>query len=273
VLCEYAFKRAKYFPFHGKALKATRSLKEIKSGRCGLVIANGPSARNLDLGYVAAQRATGLDVICINYFPLSEASQVLTPDYLVLSDPYMRPSQHADSRNHALWTEICRHNYKVVVPTSWYPEMAAQQNLSGRVVYFNDIGLEGWTRNISPLRARGYLPLTAYKALAFADFMGFDKIFIIGFDNSMFKTIHVTDDNRLVQFANHFFAQGGVEKDITHHFPNGIADYFYDVSLCFATLSRCFRSDKIFNLDPESLVDSFTKISQSPLIAGGENES
>jgi hypothetical protein len=126
--------------------------------------------------------------------------------------------------------------------------------------------LEGWTRNISPLRARGYLALTVYKAIAISIFLGFRETKIIGVDNSMFQTISVDADNRLIQQPNHFFTKGGKTSDLTDFYPKGISDYFYDVSLCFYFLRRCFVGQPVSNLDPHSLVDVFPKPSSSELI-------
>jgi hypothetical protein len=137
--------------------------------------------------------------------------------------------------------------------------MKGETEMASRTLYFDDSGLEGWTKNISPLRPRGYLALTAYKALAFASFLGFNRIYIIGIDNTMFRSIAVDDKNRLIQYPNHFFSQGAVTTDISGMYPNGMSDYFRDMSLCFSSLTKYFSHLPVVNLDEDSLVDCFPK--------------
>jgi hypothetical protein len=269
VLVEYLTKHLLYARFHHRALRATRRFRGAGSGNRALVIANGPSAGSLDLDRVAEEQKQGLCVFAINYYPLSEAAEKVKPDFLVLSDPVTRLSNTTDERTRLLWKSVRQETQtRLLVPTSWYQDLEADDGLLARAIFFNDIGLEGWTKNISPLRARGYLALTAYKALAFALFMSFDSVYIIGVDNSMFRTIGVTRENRLIQGAHHFFAAGGIETDVSDHFVNGIGDYFRDVSLCFSSLARSFSGSPVVNLDPQSLVDCFPKDSDNPLILG-----
>jgi len=151
-------------------------------------------------------------------------------------------------------------------PFSWFHIIQADSELSTRALYFDDSGLEGWTKNISPLRPRGYIPLTAYKALAFANYLGFQRINIIGIDNSMFRTVAVDTENRLIQYPNHFFEKGAVTTDISYFYPTGINDYFRDMSLCFGSLASYFVGLPIVNLDGESLVDCFSKDTSSQLL-------
>jgi len=144
--------------------------------------------------------------------------------------------------------------------------MNSKPEITTQILYFDDNGLEGWTKNISPIRPRGYLALTAYKALAFASYLGFNRIYIIGIDNSMFRSIAVDEKNRLVQYPNHFFEQGAVTSDISDLYPKGMSDYFRDMSLCFSSLSKYFSHLPIVNLDENSLVDCFIKESSSSLL-------
>jgi hypothetical protein len=155
---------------------------------------------------------------------------------------------------------------KLVVPVSWFKIMTSESEIASQILYFDDSGLEGWSKNISPLRPRGYLALTAYKALAFASFLGFNRIYIIGIDNSMFRSIAVDEQNRLMQYPNHFFEQGAVTTDVSAMYLNGMSDYFRDMSLCFSSLSKYFSHLPIFNLDEDSLVDCFPKESTSSLL-------
>jgi hypothetical protein len=267
IVLEWMVKRCLVLGFRRRALRPLRALGKSRKSDDALVIGNGPSAQTLDWAAVADKQNRGMAVFAINYFPLSQEFGLVQPNYLVLSDPIMKPSSNSDSRNEELWISIQKNStMNLIVPLSWYRVMKAQISLSNSILYFDDSGLEGWTRNISPLRARGYLALTVYKAIAISIFLGFRETKIIGVDNSMFQTISVDADNRLIQQPNHFFTKGGKTSDLTDFYPKGISDYFYDVSLCFYFLRRCFVGQSVSNLDPHSLVDAFPKPSSSELI-------
>jgi hypothetical protein len=267
IFVEWLVKRIHYSKFHHAALKPTRLVKNSSPSLSALVIGNGPSAGKLEWSRVAEAQRSGLKVFAINYFPLSEASATVIPNFLVLSDPVMKPSTSMDNRTSEMWKRI-RENPpgKLVVPVSWFQIMNSKPEITTQILYFDDNGLEGWTKNISPIRPRGYLALTAYKALAFASYLGFNRIYIIGIDNSMFRSIAVDEKNRLVQYPNHFFEQGAVTSDISDLYPKGMSDYFRDMSLCFSSLSKYFSHLPIVNLDENSLVDCFIKESSSSLL-------
>ena len=267
ILLEWVVKRCLVIGFRRRALKPLRVLGRLGQTNDALVIGNGPSAQTLNWPAVADAQMSGMAVFAINYFPISPEFKLIQPNYLVLSDPIMKPNSNNELRTKELWTVIKNTStMNLIVPLSWYRIMKAQNSLSNEIYYFDDSGLEGWTRSISPLKARGYLALTAYKAIAVSIFLGFKQTKIIGVDNSMFQTISVDKSNRLIQQPNHFFSQGGVTSDITTFYPKGISDYFYDVSLCFYFLRRCFAGRSVTNLDPNSLVDVFPKHPTSSLI-------
>lgn len=266
IVLEWVVKRCLVFGFRRRALRPLRILGKSRQSDDALVIGNGPSAQMLNWVIVAEKQNHGMAVFAINYFPLSPEFKMLQPNYLVLSDPIMKPNSDGDERNEELWINIQKTpTMNLIVPLSWYRIMKAQNRLANNIFYFDDSGLEGWTRNISPVRARGYLALTVYKAIAISIFFGFKETKIIGVDNSMFKTISVDGSNSLIQQPNHFFAKGGKTRDLTAVYPKGISDYFYDVSLCFYFLRRCFAGQSVSNLDPSSLVDAFPKLQTSVL--------
>jgi len=267
IVAEWFFKLLQTLVYRRKALRGTRQARRMHAGQEALVIGNGPSAAKLDWETVVAEQKNGLQVFAINYFPLSEASEICNPNYIVLSDQMTKPNVVTNSRTQQLWGKVRRiPSITLIVPISWFHIIQADSELSTRALYFDDSGLEGWTKNISPLRPRGYIPLTAYKALAFANYLGFQRINIIGIDNSMFRTVAVDTENRLIQYPNHFFEKGAVTTDISYFYPTGINDYFRDMSLCFGSLASYFVGLPIVNLDGESLVDCFSKDTSSQLL-------
>lgn len=262
VLIEWLVKYLLSLPYRRKALAGIRKTRGVKGQQVALVVGNGPSVRKIDWEKIAEMKKDGLELFVVNYFLLSDTYEICRPNYLVLSDPKTKPD-YPDPRNLELWTKIRSDtSLKLLVPLSWYRSIQLDKLIAERAMFFDDGGLEGWTKNISPTKARGYIALTAYKALAISIYLGYKRTYIIGIDNSMFRNIAVDAQNSLIENPNHFFSQGGIVRNVSDQYPNGISDYFNDMALCFFSLRHCFSKRGIINLDPESLVDCFEKQNQ-----------
>jgi hypothetical protein len=260
-ITEFVVRAIQLGPRHKLLLRQTRSLKVTLGNRSALVLGNGPSISKLDLVAVSSQQAVDLDVFVVNWFPLSELAKSITPNFIVLSDPAMAPSQVSDLRGCQLWDYLSLHSeIKIVVPSSWSKYLDKESTWSSRTIYFNDLGMEGLSKNIDPTKPRGYLSLTVYKALAMASYLGYRDISILGVDNTMFQGLSVTQENELMLGDKHFYAKQRPDQNMSNFYPNGVADFFYDISLCFLHLRRCFgHLENVYNLDGDSLVDCFVK--------------
>ena len=269
VLGECIVRELLALPYRRRALAPLRRSRMTKVQQQALVLGNGPSVARLDPEAVVRAQAGGLELIVVNWFPLSSLGSTLVPDILVLSDPTMRPGSDVDPRNRDLWGYIHSHErLRLVVPVSWFRVVHRVEALAGRVWFFDDASLEGWVSSTSPMRPRGYLSMTAYKALGVALYLGYQDIRILGIDNTMFLGLQVDEYNQIVLKDRHFYGKARDDQGISWFCPQGVADYFYDLSLCFLHLRRCFgRTDKIINLDPASLVDCFPKERGSELLA------
>jgi hypothetical protein len=266
ILAEWIVRRILLFPNHRRALSKLKNAKNSKSECHALVLANGPSVNKLNFDVVRnLQKEKKLELVGVNFFPIVSASHGLHLDHLVLSDPVTIPSVKSE-RNSKLWDWISNNpKTAIYVPTNWTAEFDESKLVEqSRVFFFDDTCLLGWSSNISPLKARGYASLTAYKALAISVFLGFNTLNIIGFDNDQFKFIRVTDDNEIFQDPNHF-TEYASEHNLTDILLNGISDYFYDTGQVFADL-HLFRKKDILNLDNESLIDCFPKAKHSSMV-------
>lgn len=262
VLTEYVARMSTVFPVRRVALATLKPLRATMSDRNALVLGNGPSVSTLDVEWLHQNRSA-IDVFVVNWFPLSPVSEVVVPDYVVLSDPHNFPGNSQDSRNKLLWNRLEELQPKIFLPITMYSQVKRDKSLSNslkeKIYFFNDLGLEGWTKNISPLRPRGYLSLTAYKALAISIFLGYKQIFILGIDNTMYQTVDVDQCNAIYLDGNHFY-QDDAKTAPGSFYPSGMADLFYDFSLCFLDLHRCFSTrTEVMHLDPHSKVDTFRK--------------
>jgi hypothetical protein len=192
----------------------------------------------------------------MNGFYKSVLNERIISDHYVLSDPSHSPD--ASEFFEGLWPSISKGVSNVFCPRTWKIDSRVVE--PERVVHFEDRSLELWSKNTSPLRPRGYLSMTAHKALAIANFMGFAKIYVVGLDNSMFLTFEVDEANRLLQRPNHSGGSGGMDaKYLDESFPGGVADYFYNLAFGAHQLKKLFGEYPIVNLDKASFTDAFKK--------------
>ena len=243
------------------ALENLKAKEDSRVGRDALVIAGGPSANKLDVEGVKKAQSQGLDVFAINAFLGSRLGRELKPNFYVLADDVWRRNSLYEPAT-TIWPHLEDDpSITPVVPHTWQRDT---YDLSDRTLYFNDCGLHGIGRGTSPLRARRYISLTAYKALAVAIFLGYERVFIIGFDNTMHRHTTVTTDNKIVlKQGSHFHKNPDNLRDVTHFYPQGSADFLFRESLAILDLERYFVHNSIQNLDPNSLLTVFPKVVDS----------
>jgi hypothetical protein len=252
-----------------KELKKTSLLRNAMNHTNAFVFANGPSLKKLDFFKVKKYQEEGFKIFCVNSFIGDGTGLIFIPDYYVLSDPaffgffnelYEILDKEADKRIEEIKNNInaLKNNkdIKLFVPIQFYRKL----DMDNEIFYFNDIEYRWFNKNVSNIiYPRAYLSMTAYKALAIACFMGFEKIYICGFDNDYFKNITVDIENNLYYTNMHFKEQGDSKiRKVTHSEASNIAELLLDFSSLFEDLYK-FPKDRIINLDKESLVDAFSK--------------
>jgi len=265
VLAMFIIRRLSQGPGRKKALAGMRQLAGSAANKKVLVIGSGPSAARLSATRVAKAQAAGeVVVVATNHFLTSPLAPDITPDYVVWSDDGFHPAQQleGDSR----WETLRSHpTITVVCPWTW-KKAVEESGFSGRVAYFDDDSLETWSHNISPLRPRGYQGTTGAKALALAVFLGGSAVEIIGLDLSYFKNFTVDHTNTITRHPTHLAGTDSGNQDLTPYTLLGMADLLYSAANNFRALHTHFRGHNIWNLDPDSLVDAFDKVTDSPLI-------
>jgi len=243
--------------------KKTYRLKNSMRGYKAFVFGNGPSLKRLDFKKVSKyQSEYGFKVFCINSFIGDGKNIDLVPDYYVLSDPAYFGFSEGISEERRLEIEKnleALSNFSsidIFIPINFYGKL----NLPNQIYYFNDCEYRWLIKQATNiLLPRGYLSMTAYKALAIACFMGFDKIYILGFDNDWIKSLIVDDKNNIWYKNLHFKEQAdtGIHL-VKNEEAKNIAELLLSFSYLFEDL-YLFPKDKIVNLDPLGLVDAFSK--------------
>ena len=248
-----------------RALAELRELAGSARGKRILVIGSGPSAGKLSGAAIArAQRNNELIVIATNNFLLSPLAKKVSPDFLLWSDAIFAP--HSTGHQREVWEILAKHpEVHLVCPWTWKSGVE-QMSLPRPAFYFDDETLEGWTRNISPLRPRGYQGTTGVKAIALAAHFAPQQIDIIGIDLSYFKNFRVDAENHLTQMPAHLTGTDWGAQTLDQYAMFGVSDLLYSMASQFRALHTHFRGLPIVNLDGESLVDAFPKNPESELL-------
>jgi hypothetical protein len=249
-----------------RALRGTKLATGEFGGKIALIVANGPSSKDVNWAVVDRERQNGnCFLFLINHSINDPKVRERGADFLVLSDPGSHPHS-TDPRTIDLWANLLTiPELQLITPVSWHASDSAIKCEIGKCFHFSDLSLESIRTSTSPLKPRGYPSLTAYKALAFAKHLGFETILVAGFDNSMFRTLQVDSANSLIQTSNHFTDGYSPTINISAIYPNGIADYFAELSEMFLSLRRSFKGTKIYNLGLQSEVDAFPKATRDTL--------
>ncbi len=237
-------------------LKRTKELKNTKKGKKCFVFANGPSMNLLDIKKIEKYQKTGFDVICVNSYIISDMAMTVVPNYYVLSDPVSFGASEnvaSDDVMDAQKRQIERLNelkIPVFIPAQFPPDLLNQCYM------FNDFE-NRFTNNINPMKPRGYLSMTAYKALAIVCHLGYDTIYLCGFDNDYFKTISVDENNDIYYVDKHYYDKGAKYWTAPNK-GKGVGNLLWEYHLLFKDL-ELFANHNIVNLNKNSFVDAFTK--------------
>ncbi|NKQ39706.1 MAG: hypothetical protein HF967_09635, partial [Methanosarcinales archaeon] len=221
------------------------------------VFANGPSINLLDLKKIEKYQKYGFDVICVNSYILSDMAKTVVPNYYVLSDPLSFnisknaiPSDYT-SMNKKQIDSLDKLNIPVFIPAQFFNLCKIKHQY-----IFNDFE-NRFIGNIDPTKPRGYVSMTAYKSLAIACYLGYDTIYICGFDSDYFKSICVDENNNIYYIDKHY-DDDGVNRRVTPNAGKGLGNLLWEHHFLFKNM-ELFSDYNIIHLDKNSLVDAFSK--------------
>lgn len=251
-----------------RTLDRTRKLAGTRRDRRALVFASGPSMRKLDPQRIRALQADDFDVIGLNAYAATEFGRIAAPDLYVLTDPatWTRALTDDEVRHLAddakktargqfaamvdeLWQVLAARNPALFVPVEQFPLVDYENAYP-----FCSVG-NLFSSNVSDItRPQALRPMTAYRALAIACYLGYREIYFCGIDNDAFKSTTVDADNVKWCTYEHFY---DTEPERIPSYDS-LARGLYYTSLTFGCLEN-FRGFPIVNLDPDGLVDVFPK--------------
>jgi len=233
---------------------ATSKLHRSRRARRALVIGNGPSQGFLRLEHLEMFKREGGETICVNRWNVNNELSMHIPSWMVFSDrdTFINAAGQPDEILGYLKQNT---SIKVVIPTSLLPLMQ-EYGITNEIYCFIDTELS-ISSNINPLFPRGYISMTLYKALAWAIFLEYSEIGVIGMDNTYAKTLYNDSLNRVCNVESH---AGGEDylSDQSELFAT-VADLMEELTLLFRHLEY-FPNENIVNLDQHSMTDRFPKV-------------
>jgi hypothetical protein len=101
--------------------------------------------------------------------------------------------------------------------------------------------------------------------LGFALYLGYERIYILGMDNSEFLNYRSDPDNRLLHYNSHAYQNPDLAYDMSNHYLDGMASALTSLSHNFGDLVK-FKGS-IANLDGQSLTTRFPKEADHPWVS------
>jgi len=244
---------------NGKWLAKIRSLKSSAISKKALVIGNGPSQGFLYEDMLTDFKINGGEIFVVNFWCANANLSKVIPTYLVISDPETLNSSCAaylrDKNQHLLDYLKTNNSIQVLCPLNRCSELGLKLG-NDRIIGFVDHELRIWSCNLSPLYPRGYLSMTLFKALAMALWLDYEKIYLIGMDNTYPRNIYCDSDNKILNLEAH----SGIDSSVCDQSSayECMGDLLVELSHIFYD-ARKFSNCRILNLDPYSLTDAFAK--------------
>jgi hypothetical protein len=101
--------------------------------------------------------------------------------------------------------------------------------------------------------------MTLYKALSVAIWLGYDRIYVLGMDNTYPRNVYCDRDNRVLNLEIHA-GREDYAADWSRLY-RGVGDLIYELAYLFYDARKFAAAGRVVNLDPYSLTDAFPKVS------------
>jgi Protein of unknown function DUF115 len=193
----------------------------LKNKKSAFVFANGPSLADIDLIKLRKFIENGShDLIAVNSF-LSKSAHEIHPTFAIFSDNLHFKTDDKNSQ-YAKDVDICEKNgIRYFVP---FNHLNTKSLLQIGYNAFCDIFSKNTTNILTP---PGFYGLTALHALRIAKYLGYEKIYLCGFDNSYFKDYEVKRDGEMVIRHRHYYDEHSVNVDVPCIYSQS-SEFFFD---------------------------------------------
>lgn len=262
-------------------LSKYRKFPEIKGleKEC-LILGNGPSINNfIKMHYDFLEDKT---IICVNHFANTEYFSEFKPQLYIISAP-------------EIWIDDVEESYikardklfnNIVEKTTWemvlFLGIEAKKfkhntqklflNKNVRVLYFNNIGVEGFKKIMFPLYKLNLgMPRphnVLIPSLILSVNLNFNKIYIAGADHDWIKYIMVTDENKVYLEQKHFYDENKTKLEPMKIIGKG-ERHLYEILDKFKIALKGYfwireyaekRNVEIYNITKGSYIDAFKRL-------------
>ena len=221
------------------ALRLTRRLRRSED-RCALLIASGPSSRQLTHGQVSRLRLVGAAFGVMNDFYKTEQAKFVSPDYYFVVDPSYTTMPQPE-----LVDFFVRHPNMIIIQQSGQPRLS-QVN---KTIRTNPFMLAGLSRNLDPTRPSSYPESVALTGLAFFRYLGFSPIYVTGLDSNMYMNYFVDYMNQLYRHDGGMHSYSRQTFKVDRLDPLSSGAYSNDVFPVLRNMSDVLYAHAIFLRD------------------------
>ena len=218
------------------------------------VFANGPSLRDIDLQKVAELKRNGYDLIAINSF-VSKSAHIVKPDYVVFADKIHFGLKSTDNEQYANDLRWCAANNVIVLAPVQYIHLVEADNK----VAFNAFANTYSRNTVDISRSLGFYPLTALYALAIAKFLGYQDIYISGYDNSYFKSFEITEKNGVSLMHPHYYDEQGSNTAVDRSWAP-TSEIFFDFYRHFKYIEKVVSGvGGVYNISKQTYLNTLPR--------------
>ena len=213
--------------------------KEVKEGsKIAFVFANGPSISDIDLEKLNKLDKNKYDLIVVNSY-MSNSAGIAQPKFAVFADPlHFSKEKNKYTRD----IELCEE----LGVTYFTPAKYADINSKLRYGFCSLTNLD--SSNVTDLtKPAGYYGLTAFYALTLAKMIGYNKIYICGFDNSYFQDFTVGNSGEMYIRHKHYYDKKSEDVLVPCIYKNS-TEFFFDTYRYFQYLAKINDDRAIFNI-------------------------
>jgi hypothetical protein len=222
-----------------------------------IIIGGGPSfTQEISNKIIECQEL--FNIVAINFYCLNDQSKKLIPDYYVLSDPAHLNTKHAATieKNNQLKSYLKKNRCKLLAPYG-----ADWDEYSHPFATFNDTE-NLFTNNINPRSPRGYTSNTMFKAIALMRAIGFEKIYVVGFDFDYPRKLFLDKNNTLFLKEEHHYNvvnsdYSNVFDSVGHALHWWAQDYWHLKKL---------STPRVINVTETSMIDAFQRMTPKDFI-------
>ena len=239
-----------------KHYKNTINLKNSKNNKSLFIFGNGKSINLLDPKKIKKYTNKNFDVIAMNNYLASDFSKYIKPNYYLLADKRMvvlnkkniDKKKFSDlSKTHKILKNI---NTQIFIPIRY----RKINYFNNKTFYFND-GFINNSKNIKNiLMPMSLFSLSGLKAIAIGNYLGYKNIYICGLDNDQWKYSYVDKNNNIYSNSNYFYENKNIHKQK----KTSMSRYLNTFVEIFKSFEK-FQELKIYNLDPNSMINIFNK--------------